>query len=317
MLGRATGAAGFVLGIIGFCVPLTAQAASPKPPQHDETTRFALRYVHSLAHSEIDAWAAADLGCLTRAKGTAQQTRTPLEPDTARRCWDETLKAHTDMVAQQAESGVFSATGRGIGLGLLHDRHRATENWKEYPPAVFLSPPVILKHHAPTPQLSAVRTSQTQPMALILTPGAEPVAVRGQAVDVKIVYGDPLTAPLALRPEEIWWVNGAKRQFGPVREVVARFIVVTGLRKFGYAIDRAVMNEALPGAPLIPTTHYGLRPDNGRKFDQADPAQGILKGELVAGSARWWERDKAAPAVRAALAQAAHLPAAERADLLT
>ena len=239
------------------------------------------------------------MGCLSRARTTSDKGASQLPTSTAQSCWDDTLKAHTDMVAQQAEAGVFSATGRGIGLGLLHDRHRATENWKEYPPAVFLSPPVILKHHAPIPHMTVVRTSPAQPMALILRPGTDPVAIRGQAVDVKIAYSDPLTAPLALRPEEIWWVNGAKRQFGPVHEVTARFIVVNGLRKLGFGTDRAVMNEALPGAPLIPTTHYGLRPDNGRKFDQADPSQGILKGELVAGSARWWERDEAAPALLA------------------
>lgn len=317
MLFRITGLASLIVGILGFVVPPNGLAAPSRQAQSDDAGRFVLRYVQALTHSEVEAWAAADLSCLTRTKGTVQQARAPLETESAQRCWDDTLNAHNNMVAQQAESGVFSATGRGIGLGLLHDRHRATDNWKEYPPALFVSPPVILKHRAPHPQLTVARTGPLQPMALTLTPGADPIGVRGQAIDIKIMYSDPLTAPLALRPEEIWWVNGAQRQFGPVHEVVARFIVVTGLRNLGYGTERAVMNEVLPDAPLIPTTHYGLRPDNGRKFDQADPARSIMKGELVAGSARWWDRDDAAPALRGALAQAAHLPAAERADLLT
>ncbi|OQW30499.1 MAG: hypothetical protein A4E19_09300 [Nitrospira sp. SG-bin1] len=235
----------------------------------------------------------------------------------ARRCWDDTVRGHSDMVTQQSESGVFDAIGRGVGLGLLHDRHRVTENWKEYPPAVFVSPPVILKDHAPVPQTTVVRTSPLQPLALSNIKKGSLVSVPGQAVDIKIVYPDPLTAPLALRPEEIWWVNGAPRRFGPVREVVARFIVVTGLRKFGFSADRAVMNEVLPDVPLIATTHYGLRPDNGRKFDQADPKQSILKGELVVGSVRWWERTEAEPVMQAALNRATHLSEADRAELLT
>lgn len=317
MFVRSVGVAILVTAPLQILSPSLNLAASARATSGEDAGRFALQYVQDLAHSRTTAWASADLGCLSRAHAASGKGSSTLPPVEAQRCWDDTLKAHTDMVAQQAEAGVFSATGRGIGLGLLHDRHRATENWKEYPPAVFLSPPVILKHHAPIPHMTVVRTSPAQPMALILRPGTDPVAIRGQAVDVKIAYSDPLTAPLALRPEEIWWVNGAKRQFGPVHEVTARFIVVNGLRKLGFGTDRAVMNEALPGAPLIPTTHYGLRPDNGRKFDQADPSQGILKGELVAGSARWWERDEAAPALRAALAQATHQPAAERAELLT
>lgn len=303
-------------GVVGVSCPFVGHAAPTRMKSGDDAARFALQYVQALAHSQIDMWAAADLSCLTRARVAAGGGSPKLTQDMARRCWDDTLRSHTDMVAQQAESGVFSATGRGIGLGLLHDRHRATENWKEYPPAVFVSPPIILNDNAPVPQTTVVRTNPPQPVALSNIKKGSLVSVSGQAVDIKIVYPDPLTAPLALRPEEIWWVNGAQRRFGPVREVVARFIVVTGLRKFGFGADRAVMNEVLPDAPLIPTTHYGLRPDNGRKFDQADPKQAILKGELVAGSVRWWERTEAESAMQAALDRATHLSAADRAELL-
>jgi len=154
--------------------------------------------------------------------------------------------------------------------------------------------------------MTALRTSPGQRFALSNIKKGSLVSVPGHAVDIKIIYPDPLTAPLALRPEEIWWRNGSHRHFGPVQEIVARFIVVTGLRKLGFPSDRAVMNEAFPGRPLIATTHYGLRPDNGRKFHQADPTQGILKGELVAGSARWWDHTAAEPFMQAALDRATH-----------
>lgn len=298
------------------CPSLGSAASSRTTPGHD-ISRFALQYAQALAHSQIDTWAAADLGCLSQAQAAAGGNSSKLTTEMAKRCWDVTLHSHTDMVSQQAEAGVFNATGRGVGLGLLHDRHRATENWKEYPPAVFLSPPIVLKDQAPIPQMTVLRAAPAQPFALSNIQEGSLVSVPGQAVDIKIVYPDPLTAPLALRPEEIWWGNGSQRQFGPIHEVVARFIVVTGLRKLGFPTDRAVMNEGLPGGPLIVTTHYGLRPDNGRKFDQADPAQGIVKGELVPGSARWWERTDAEPFMQAALDRAAHLTAEERAGMLT
>ncbi|MBS0152257.1 MAG: hypothetical protein JSR31_15095 [Nitrospira sp.] len=235
----------------------------------------------------------------------------------ARRCWDDTLHAHTVLVTQQAETGVFNATGQRIALGLLADRHRATENWKDYPPAVFVSPPIILNDHAPIPQTTVLRTSPAQSFALSNIKEGSLVSVQGQPIDIKIVYPDPLTAPLALKPEEIWWVNGSQRQFGAVREVTARFIVVTGLRKFGFSADRAVMNEALPGTPLIATTHYGLRPDNGRKFDRANPARPFMKGELVSGSPQWWNRTEVEPIAQTALGRALHLSSTEREKLLT
>ncbi len=317
MVLRSVGLLILLVGSAELISPSLSQATSTPAKAGKDLDRFVLQYVQALAHSQIDTWARSDLGCLSRAREAAGGKSPKLTPDIARRCWDDTLQSHTVMVTQQAESGVFNAIGRGVGLGLLHDRHRATENWKEYPPAVFVSPPVILKDQAPIPQTSVVRTSPLQPVTLSNLKGTELVSLQSQAVDVRIAYPDPLTAPLALRPEEIWWVNGAQRRFGPVREVVARFIVVTGLQKFGFSADRAVMNEGLHGSPLISTTHYGLRPDNGRKFDQADPARGIMKGELVPGSARWWDRMSAEPAMRTALDRAAHLSAEERSGLLT
>ena len=297
--------------------PSLSHATSTSAKSGKGLDQFVLQYVQALAHSQINIWAASDLGCLNRARQAAGGNTPQVSTEVAQDCWNDTLHGHTSMVMQQAESGVFNATGRGVGLGLLHDRHRATENWKEYPPAVFVSPPIILKDHAPIPRTAVVRTSPLHPTTLSHIKGTELVSLQSQAVDVRILYPDPLTAPLALRPEEIWWVNGAQRRFGPVREVVARFIVVSGLRKLGFSTDRAVMNEVLPDAPLIPTTQYGLRPDNGRKFDQANPAQRLLKGELVPGSARWWDRTDAEPAMRTALDQATHLSAEERTGLLT
>lgn len=291
-------------------VPGLVEAEGAGTAKREDAARFALRYAEALANARIDEWAAADLACLTRR---------PQPGVEARDCWTATLSAHTAMVAQQVETGVFDAVGRGIGFGLLHDRHRATENWKEYPPAVFLSPPIVRRDNGPAPQISLVRVHPARPIALLNMKGTDAVTIQGHAVDVKIVYPDPLTAPLALRPEEIWWVSGAQRRFGPVREVQARFMVVSGLKKFGYANDRAVMNEILPGAPLIPTAQYGLRPEAGRRFDPVsfNAPNRLLKGELLPGTARWWERPEADASFRQAIGRAAHLPAGERAALLT
>ncbi|MBM4127444.1 MAG: hypothetical protein FJ247_08880 [Nitrospira sp.] len=304
--------------LVGMVIPSVGQAGQPHKGQGREASRFVVQYAVALANEHAETWAMADLGCVSREQSRVSGKRLlRLSPEAVRQCWDETITAHRDMVAQQAESGVFSAVGRGVGFGLLHDRHRVTENWKEYPPAVFLSPPVVRLDGGSVPAITPIRVSPIQPIALVGLKGPDPVTVRGQAVDVKIVYSDPLTAPLALRPEEIWWVNGAQRRFGPVREVVARFILVTGLKKYGLPVDQAVLNEALPGTPRIPTTYYGLRPEAGRRFDQPDPAHRLLKGELVPGSARWWERSEAEALVREALERATHLSPTERNPVLT
>jgi len=282
-------------------------------PVDGNAGRLVLAYAQALATSDMRRWAAMDLGCLTRG---GRGSRNQPAADEATSCWNETLKAHTAMVAQEAEAGVFDAIGRGAGFGLLHDRHRAAENWKDYPPAVFLSPPIVRRDRGPAPDIAVVKVHPLQSVALIRLVGNDPVSVKGQAVDVKVVYRDPLTAPLALRPEEVWWVTGAQRRFGPVREVQVRFILLSDLRKYGYAIDRAVMNEAFPDAPLIATTHYGLRPGNGRQFDD-ERSERLLKGQLLPGTARWWERQEAETQFQEALTRAAHMTSGERSGLLT
>lgn len=301
----------FLAWWMGPSCPGWAAAGKAGP---ESAGRFALDYADALAHSRIQAWASSDLGCLTRHRQVLIGSLVSKEK--AERCWTDTLQAHTDLVAQESEQGVFQAVGRGVGFGLLHDRHRASENWKEYPPAVFLSPPVVQRDHGSAPDITLARVGPVKPIAVVGLTGTEPVPLKGQAVDLKIIYADPMTAPLALRPEEVWWVSGVQRRFGPVREVQTRFIVVSGLRKFGYAADRAVMNEALPGSPLIATTHYGLRPDAGRRYEHLEQ-EGLLKGELLMGSARWWERSNAEGPYREALIRAAHMPSSERSGLLT
>ena len=308
-----------LLFIVGAMLPSPGEAKHGQVKGGEEAGRLVLRYAEALSHSNIEAFAVVDLACLARQWAQAGGAPRPLSADAAQQCWDETLKAHAAMVAQEAETGVFGAIGQGVGFGMLHDRHRATETWKEYPPALFVSPAVVRRDHGSAPQLTLVRVSQVQPIALTGLAGPDPIGLRGQAVDVKVVYEDPLTAPLALRPEEVWWVSGAHRRFGPVREVVARFVVVSGLWKFGYPVDQAVINEALPDAPRIPTAHYGMRPEAGRVFEQlsSDSPQRLLKGELVMGSARWWDRAEAKAQFHDALQRASLLSGPDRAGLLS
>lgn len=302
----------------GLLVPPSGQASQPRSGQGGDASRFVFQYATAMANENVEAWAVADLGCWSREQSLSPgKAHHQLSPESARRCWDDTLKAHRDMVAEQSGTGGSRAVGRGVGFGLLHDRHRATENWKEYPPAVFLSPTIVRQDGGPVPAITPVHANSVQPIVLVGLTGPEPVTVRGQAVDVKIVYTDPLSAPLALRPEEIWWVNGAQRRFGPVREVVVRFVLVSGLKKYGFTVDQAVLNEALSGAPRIPTTYYGLRPDAGRRFDHPDPAHRLIKGELIPGSARWWERTDVEPLVRETLERVVRLSPSERGPWLT
>ncbi|MER3424473.1 MAG: hypothetical protein C4293_15895, partial [Nitrospiraceae bacterium] len=160
---------------------------------------------------------------------------------------------------------------------------------------------VVWKGAGRIPHVELVKVGPPQSVGLQLRKDREPAAVRAIPVDLKITYPDPLTAPLALRPEEVWWTSGMVRQYGPVRELIARFIIVTGLRAQGYPADRVVLNEALPDAPRILGANSHSTHEIGRAFHHPGerlPAQ-AFSGGLVLGSARWWTGKEAAEIVAA------------------
>ena len=291
-----------------------AVPAKPAPPTLNNPARIVLQYGAALAGNRVVQWAALDLGCLTlrRQRGLSEQTD--------RACWDDTLTVHRELVQDQPETGIFEAVGRGVGFGLLSETHRHADYWKDYMPAVVVSPAVIGEGGGASPALEVLNVSPVRPFALNNLTSQDPVRVSGHTVEVLVSYPDPLTAPLALRPGEVWWANGVLRRYGPVKEVTVRFVVVSGLRKLGYPIDQAVVNEALPGAPTQVGIHYGRLPQTsdpgGRQNEEVKNRLGA--GGLVLGSARWWDRKDAKQVFAAALARAEQMPrTSERVRLLT
>jgi hypothetical protein len=293
-----------------------AAAAGTKPatPAQNGPARIVSQYGAALAASRMTEWAALDLGCLTlrRQRGLSEQTD--------RACWDGTQKVHRELVQDHPETGIFESVGRGVGLGLLSETHRHADYWKDYMPAIAVSPAVIGSEEGAGPALEVLTVSPVRPFALKNLTGKDPVGVSGHTVEIRVSYPDPLMAPLALRPGEVWWASGVLRRYGPVKEVMVRFVVVSGLRKLGYPVDQAVVNEALPDAPVQVGIHYGRLPKTsdpgGQQNEEVKNRLGA--GGLVLGSARWWDLKDARPVFTAALARAEQMPrSVERTRLLT
>lgn len=255
------------------------------------TARMALDYAKSMAAENVREWAGFDLACLTRKMKLGGDSVQSQNHDVAQACWNDTLAAHRELVRDEPESGIFGALGRGIGFGLIHESHRHADFWKDYPPALAISPAVVPQSQpASLPQVTVAGAQPSRPGGLILVPGQNPVEVQVVEVHLLLTYPDPMVAPLALRPGEPWWASGVIRRYGPVRTLLVRFFVVSGIRNHGYAVDQAIVNEALVNAPQL-----------------AEPGSpGILPD-----SPKWWDRDQAAPLFEDELHQA------QRLDLFT
>ena len=261
---------------------LPAQAASA-----DSAGRVALRYAEAMAAGRVADWAALDLGCLTRRLGQS--------PGTDDACWKDTLAAHTGLLADQSEEGIFGAQGRGVGFGLLDESHRKADLWRDYPPAVFVSPSAWRRGSAPPPRIKLVKTLPARVTGLQLAGDRPPVRVSVTLVELLVTYPDPLSAPLALRPGEPWWASGAVRRYGPVRDLIVRLPLVSGLKAAGYKVDQAVLSAGLPETPMLLGTGGGGISEIGRSSELPGEHAGgqELAGGLVLGSARWWDRASA------------------------
>jgi hypothetical protein len=274
--------AALVLGASGL-IGSAAEAATPAST--DPAGRTALEYARAMAAGRVAAWADLDLACLTRqlAKPSADAS-----PDA---CWKETLAAHAALLADQPEKGIFGAQGRGAGFGLLHESHRKADLWRDYPPALFVSPSVWKQGGGPPPRSAFVKVLPPRVTGLQIAGRPEPSSVRVTLVELSVTYPDPLTAPPALRPGEPWWASGTARRYGPVRELVVRVSVVSGLKAAGYPVDQAVLSAGLSDAPTLLGTGGGGQSEIGRASDQPDGQE--LTGGLLLGSARWWDRASA------------------------
>lgn len=276
--------AGLFVGGSKVTVTPVFAAADPSDRSHEVShgtgaSRLALRYAEAMAAGRVDEWAALDLGCLARQQRIHSASER-IPESVAKACWDDTMAAQRNLVADETEPGIFGALGRGTGFGLIHESHQHADFWKDYPPALAVSPSVVrLDPAAPTPILRVQNVLKAQSAGLVLRRGQEPVGVEAIRVDISVTYPDPLTAPLALRPGEPWWASPVIRRYGPVRHLLARFVVVRGLRSLGFSADQAVVNEALSGAPQVAGPSVpGILPTSPRWWDRSQHPQRFEAG---------------------------------------
>jgi len=238
-------------------------------------------YAEAMAARKVTEWAGFDLACLTRQMNLESSGVSPKNQEIAQDCWKDTLTAHRELIRDEPESGIFGALGRGTGLGLIHESHRHADFWKDYPPALAISPAIVPQSQQGFPPHVTVANAQpSRPGGLILVPGQNPIEVQVVEIHLLVTYPDPMVAPLALRPGEPWWASGVIRRYGPVRTLLVRFFVVSGLRNYGYAVDQAIVNEALVAAPqLAEPGSPGILPDSPKWWDRSQASQ-LFEDEL-------------------------------------
>ena len=75
-----------------------------------------------------------------------------------------------------------------------------------------------------------------------LRPNGPIIAVPATLVKLSISYQDPLTAPLTYAAGSVKWTSTIKRTRRALKEITTQWVVLSGLKKHGFAGDRTVVN---------------------------------------------------------------------------
>ncbi|MGH7232886.1 MAG: hypothetical protein ACREJU_16235 [Nitrospiraceae bacterium] len=260
-------------------------ASSAKSSPAVKTAR---RYVEAVASGDRVSAGRLDFACQYRlvTAGTGRKAAFPPETDLAYgECWDRLEQVHATAVDRRNRGMDAIWPGQDSLVFFSEDLSR-------YAPSFF-----VMSRLGTTPPGSGLRAdvleSSTIPAASFrLRQDGPTVAAPATRVRVRISYKDPITSPISYAQDAYKWTNTVKRPKQALKAVTVDWVVLTGLKKLGFAGDTAVLNVPVakagePGGPIPFVTESG--------------------GYLVK-SAAWWEPADTPGLLIASVGRASHFP---------
>lgn len=204
-------------------------------------------------------------------------------------CWKRLREAH-------APTLIRTDVGMEVLWPSNGDLVFFSEDLTHYPASVFVTDSLGL-----TPPGTGFRTriigSTPLPSASFrLRPNGPIVAVPTTLVKLSISYQDPLTAPLTYAAGSVKWTTTIKRTRRALKEVTVQWVVLSGLKKHGFAGDQAVVN-----LPVTSGSIFGSGKQEQIPF--VTESSHALPDSLV-----WWGPTDSPGLLTAATARAAIFP---------
>lgn len=268
----------------------TALGAKAKTPRHTSpVVAAAQRYAEAMASGDAVTAGRLDFACQASMRaatqGAGRPGRASFPPDSDpiyAACWNRLAAVH-DATVERREQGL-DTLWPGKGSLIFFD------DLIQYAPSVFvmarlgLSPPagglrVEPIDHRPLPAAS-FRVKEDGPI----------VSAPATLVRLNVFYKDPLLSPVSYAPGAYKWANTVKRPRRAIKSVAVKWVVLAGLKRFGFPGDIAVLN---------------LPPEEGKGLT---PPFVTESGGYAASSSAWWEPTDAPGALLAAVGRAVQLP---------
>ena len=171
-----------------------------------------------------------------------------------------------------------------------------SEDLNRYPASAFVTDSLGLTPPGTGFHIHIVGSASLPSGSFRLRPNGPTVEVPTTLVKLSVSYQDPLTAPLTYAAGSVKWTTTIKRTRRTLKEITTQWVVLSGLKKHGFAGDRAIVN--LPVAS-------GAVSDSGtqEKIPFVTETSRALPNSLV-----WWGPTDVPGLLTAGAARAATFP---------
>ena len=204
-------------------------------------------------------------------------------------CWQGLKEAHASTLVRSDVGMEVIWPSDGELVFFSEDVH-------SYPASAFVSDSLGLRPPGTGFHVRIVGSAPLPSASFRLRPDSPVVSVSTTLVKLSISYLDPLTAPLTYAAGTVKWTSTIKRTRRALKEVTVQWVVLSGLKKHGFAGDRAVVN--------LPVT-------SGAVFGSGDREKIPFVTETsraLAESMVWWGPTDVPGLLTAGAARAATLP---------
>ncbi len=199
-------------------------------------------------------------------------------------CWERLREAHASTLIRTdiGMEVVWPSNGELVFF---------SEDLNRYPASAFVTNSLGLTPPGTGFHIHIVGSAPLPSASFRLRLNGPIVAVPTTLVKLAVSYHDPLTAPLTYAAGSVKWTSTIKRTRRALKEITTQWVVLSGLKKHGFAGDQAVVNlpvtsGAVSGSgiqekiPFVTETSRPL-PDSLVWWGPTD-----LPGLLIAGAAR-------------------------------
>ena len=220
--------------------PSASAAAATKKSKQAVTAAEATarRYAEAMGAGNKVAVGQLDFACQYPLVAAAPHgmTRYPADSDPIYdSCWQRLREARASTLIRT-----------DVGMEVLWPSHGElvffSEDLNRYPASAFVTDSLGLAPPGTGIHTHIVGSTQLPSASFRLRPNGPVVAVPTTLVKLSISYQDPLTAPLTYAAGSVKWTTTIKRTRRALKDITIQWVVLSGLKKHGFAGDQAVVN---------------------------------------------------------------------------